>query len=133
MAEAPVDKKVRQRLWLFLVACAVVAVFLAFVPYMRERVYVWRLSSGDADVRASAARALGHMRAISAIPDLLRCMTDNDTQVRAEALGALARIGEPALPHLFRALASGEPADRLLTRAYSMDGFIGSTEVWNAR
>ena len=107
------DRQARRRLFLVILACAVVAVTLAFVPYVRETVYIGRLSSEDSDTRCSALRMLGEMRSVRAVADVVRCATkDADMEVRVTAGWALADIGEPALPRLLHTLESGGPDDR---------------------
>ena len=61
----------------------------------------------DADVRSSAADRLGMLKAVEAVPALAAALRDKDSTVRAEAAGALLRIGEAgkeAMPALREAL-----------------------------
>lgn len=61
----------------------------------------------DAEVRSNAADRLGMLKAVEAVPALAAALRDKDSGVRAEAAGALLRIGEPgkeAMPALREAL-----------------------------
>ena len=61
----------------------------------------------DAEVRSNAADRLGMLKAVEAVPALAAALRDKDSNVRAEAAGALLRIGEPgkeAMPALREAL-----------------------------
>lgn len=62
-----------------------------------KRILVEALLDGDSDVRTDAARALGHVRAESAIESLLANIEgDPEGDVRVAAVKALAEIGLPA-------------------------------------
>lgn len=59
--------------------------------------------------------APGEHGAPSAVPVLLRCLTDDDRSIRAAALSALARIGDPATaPALAAAIDRDRPSDEQL-------------------
>ncbi len=73
------------------------------------------LESGDAGVRAGAARALGSMgpAAKAAIPALRTNLGHNEGFVRREIVEALGQIGPAAVGPLVEALAWNEPAQRV--------------------
>jgi HEAT repeat protein len=74
---------------------------------------VQALASRDAARRLAGARGLGRLRAVGALPDLLRAIKDRDSDVQAAAGGALAEIGAPALDGLLEVLAAGDVTSRL--------------------
>ena len=67
----------------------------------------------DADERSSAAERLGYLGAVEAVPALSLALRDKDSGVRANAAGALLRMGEPAkaaMPALREALFDSNAA-----------------------
>jgi HEAT repeat protein len=64
------------------------------------------LTSPDVVLRRRAASYLGKMadKAASAVPALVEALADEDAEVRARSGAALARVGEPALAPLLKAL-----------------------------
>lgn len=66
------------------------------------------------DVRQAAALALGDLGDLDALPGLGMLLSDPNPQVALEAAQALARLGQPALPVLVRALTG---ANRTAQRA----------------
>jgi HEAT repeat protein len=72
------------------------------VPYLINALSAHR----PVTVRAFAASTLGRMDCdrTSAVPDLCRCLRDNDPELRQVSSLALARIGAPAVPALHAAL-----------------------------
>ncbi len=69
----------------------------------------------ETDVRVAAIHALGELRAVEAVPALIRALGDGDGMVSSTAADSLARIGEGALPGLATALLEGE--ERVRVRA----------------
>jgi HEAT repeat protein len=67
---------------------------------------VRRLQSQEADVRISAADALGQIgpEAKEAVPALIAALKDQEVDVRSSAAYALGRIGPDAVPALIAAL-----------------------------
>jgi hypothetical protein len=66
-----------------------------------ENWYLWRLSSGKADVRRTAAEALGNLHSAKAAPDLFTIsLRDPEEPVREAATEALVNIGAGAVPAL---------------------------------
>ena len=66
----------------------------ALLELGREGIPVWRelLRDPDAEVRWRAAEALGDLRAVEAVPDLLRALRDSDGDVARRAADALADL-----------------------------------------
>ena len=62
------------------------------------------LKDGDADVRASAAWALGEIGDASAVEKLIKALGDASRFVVESAKEALLKIGISAVPHLIKAL-----------------------------
>src|SRR5574337_752459 len=62
------------------------------------------LRSGDWIVRMHAAKALGRVRNADAVEPLIPLLQDKVKAVRPEAAGALAVIGDAAIPSLLKAL-----------------------------
>jgi hypothetical protein len=54
-----------------------------------------RLIAGDMDLRAAAARSLGHLQAIECATSLIAALRDESWQVRAQAARALGRMRAP--------------------------------------
>jgi CRP/FNR family cyclic AMP-dependent transcriptional regulator len=65
-----------------------------------------QLTDPDAGVRASVIHALGELRADSAIPLFDAALSDQDMEVRLQALMALDRIGQQPAPDLLNKLVS---------------------------
>jgi len=61
---------------------------------------VGALSASHAGLRHQAARALSALHAEGSLGALSTCATDDDPEVRAAALGALARLGSEVEPLL---------------------------------
>lgn len=53
-------------------------------------------------LRAASADALGDARAVEAIPNLIKCLSDHDSDVRESAADALSQIGPEAVPALLQ-------------------------------
>lgn len=72
------------------------------------------LRDPDADVRAAAAQAAGHLGpvALRLIPALAACLADLDPEPRLHAALALAQLGEPGRAALRTARGRGERAAR---------------------
>jgi len=62
-----------------------------------------RLLAGDLDLRAAAARALGHMEAIGCATSLIAALRDESWQVRSQAARALGRMRAPLAVHALAA------------------------------
>ena len=62
------------------------------------------LKNNSAQVRMHAAKLLGNLRAEIAVPDLIRLLADQNSYVKDTAIGALNRIGEPAVAPLLEVL-----------------------------
>jgi HEAT repeat protein len=77
------------------------------------------LAVRDFHARAAAARALGKLRAVEAIPSLLESVDSGPQDVmRAWAIDALGRIGsDEAVPRLLEALTSSHPGLRATAAA----------------
>jgi hypothetical protein len=69
-----------------------------------------RLTEGDLELRAAAARALGQLQAIECATTLMAALKDEAWQVRAQAARALGRVGAP--------LATDVLAARLTDRSW---------------
>src|SRR5690349_15987949 len=71
--------------------------------------WVKQLSAPQPDARKEAAESLARFgpAAEPAIPDLLKALKDSEYPVFRAAARALTAIGKPAIPHLIRALGSG--------------------------
>lgn len=68
------------------------------------------LRSNDADVRAEAAEALGHLGDTRALRPLRGLLVDSDGEVRAHAAVAMIRVGdEVLLPEVVKALRHLDP------------------------
>ena len=76
------------------------------------------LADADSEIRAQAAKVLGHARASSAASSLLPLVQDDAARVRAQAAIALGRIGHPAaLPAVAAMLAADGERDLFLRSA----------------
>ena len=64
------------------------------------------LRDGDADVRASAAWALGEIGDASAVETLIKALNDEDSGVREKAVAALGKMGKDAFEPLVQALSA---------------------------
>ncbi|MGP0067764.1 MAG: HEAT repeat domain-containing protein [Isosphaeraceae bacterium] len=73
------------------------------------------LRYGVSETRSAAAQALGAIGHPDACPQLRDALGDEMPVVRAEAHKALVRIGEPALPILFKAIEHGNDDGDLTT------------------
>jgi len=62
-----------------------------------------RLTAGDMDLRAAAARSLGLMQAIECATSLIAALRDDSWQVRAQASRALGRMRAPIAVHALAA------------------------------
>ena len=62
------------------------------------------LKSNSAQVRMHAAKLLGSLQTETAVPDLVRLLADPNSYVKDTAIGALNRIGEPAVAPLLEVL-----------------------------
>lgn len=62
-----------------------------------------RLTAGDIDLRAAAARSLGLMQAIECATSLIAALRDDSWQVRAQAARALGRMRAPIAVHALAA------------------------------
>src|SRR5262249_45902178 len=62
-----------------------------------------RLTAGDMDLRAAAARSLGLMQAIECATSLIAALRDDSWQVRAQAARALGRTRAPLAIHALAA------------------------------
>ena len=65
------------------------------------------LRNNSAQVRMHAAKLLGNIQAETAIPDLVRLLSDPNSYVKDTAIDALNRIGEPAVAPLLEVLDTG--------------------------
>ncbi len=75
----------------------------------------------EPQVRASAAAALGRIKAGESVATLMRALRDPDWRVRRQAAAALADIGAPAIPSLVSALAAPEES----VQAMAVDALRG--------
>lgn len=89
------------------------------------------IRSGDASVRLYAARSLGNVGNPDAIGALVSLFSDADSSVVAEAVSALGRLGEPALPKLLEQLES-ERVEVRLNAARAL-GIVGAPAVGPVR
>ncbi len=70
------------------------------------------LSSPSIETRRYAAEILGDIGDISAVPSLLRLLSDTQSGVRDAAAWALGNLGHPAIPFLLKALAKAGGGER---------------------
>jgi len=75
-----------------------------FIPGLHDR---------SAEVRESAAMALGHHPDPSAIHELILALNDDDRMVASLAGHALSTIGNDAVPELIFVMENGSPAARI--------------------
>ncbi|MGZ4901842.1 MAG: HEAT repeat domain-containing protein [Halobacteriota archaeon] len=88
------------------------------------RAFQIALTDDDWFVRASAAKALGQIKAHTAVNSLIDCLSDKDWFVRERAAEALGKIGEPAIEPLIAALKDRNGFVR--ERAAEILGAIGN-------
>jgi phycocyanobilin lyase subunit alpha len=70
---------------------------------------------GGYPLRRSAARALGKLADLQAVPALIECLNCNDFYVREAAVQSLEMLGDPAcIPHLTQILAKSVQEGKLL-------------------
>lgn len=74
----------------------------------------------DKEVQATAAQALGQLGATQAIKALYNALNDRHTSIHAEAALALARIGQPALKKLLKAVKNHKKSYRQRRRSAAM-------------
>ena len=89
------------------------------------RAFADRLDDGDVQVRFQALLGLSRAGEASelAIPELLRCLSDRDDQVRYRAADALGKIGPKALPDILKAWENSNSTAQLhLLQAVSTMG-----------
>ena len=71
------------------------------------------LRDSNPDIRAGAAKQLGKLRAVSAVPELIQTLDDEIWMVRILAVNALGLIGlpasAPAIPKLETLLSDSQP------------------------
>ena len=72
------------------------------------------LQEGGDELRKEAARVLGDIKDLRAVPFLVKALGDPDEKVRGRAANALEKIGEPAVEALQAALSSDDPNIRAL-------------------
>ncbi len=78
-------------------------------------------------VRRAAAKTLTIIADITAVPDLIHALlNDEDTVVKGSSVGALARMGETAVPRLLDILASPELPESTKGHAAWALAFIGA-------
>ncbi len=85
-------------------------------PILRERWLLHQLGSASYLDRKEACEALGKVGTARAVPILFeRFAKEGQTASRGCEIywNAILSIGEPAVPHLVKALASGEPGSRI--------------------
>lgn len=90
-------------------------------------VLVVALSDGDAEVRAHAAEALGHIGepdADAAVEALEGAAADVDAEVRLAAVSALGQLPEAAAGALERLAAAGDPVVAQVARAFRARGAV---------
>jgi HEAT repeat protein len=58
------------------------------------------LRDGSEVIQEAAARVLGRLKSVDAVPSLIRALEQSSKKVRDAARQALVSIGEPAIPHL---------------------------------
>jgi hypothetical protein len=73
---------------------------------------IWALRDGFAEVRSSAAIALGKIKDLRAVDSLVTALKDNQYQVSGAAGDALISIGPPAAPSLIAAMKSDDSEAR---------------------
>lgn len=67
-----------------------------------------RTPDGGYPLRRNAARALGKLGDVQAVPHLIECLRCKDFYVRETAAEALGKLGDPvAIPHLIELMADG--------------------------
>ena len=78
-------------------------------------------------VRRAAAKTLTLIADASTVPNLLQALlTDEDTVVKGSSVGAMARIGEPAVQALLEILAAPERPESMKGHAAWALAFMGS-------
>jgi HEAT repeat protein len=85
----------------------------------------------DPDHRVAAARYLGELKAVAAVPELMRLLDAGDPDVRTAAAQALGRIGpKDAVPRLIEVAAHDTAGP---TRSYAIGalGLIGDPRAKN--
>ncbi|MBT4821593.1 MAG: hypothetical protein HON70_38145, partial [Lentisphaerae bacterium] len=87
------------------------------------------LPAGSASVRVSLVRLLGNCPKAECVPLLLATLRDADRQVRAEALGMLAKAGEPSSYAPVVEFLAGEPDRKVRTKATAALSRLGDTGV----
>jgi phycocyanobilin lyase subunit alpha len=74
-----------------------------------------RTPEGGYPLRRSAARALGKLADLQAVPVLIECLNCTDFYVREAAIQSLEMLGDPAcVPHLTQILAKSVQEEKLL-------------------
>lgn len=74
-----------------------------------------RTPEGGYPLRRNAARALGKLSDLRAVPALIECLDCSDFYVREAAAQSLETLGDPScIPHLTQILAASIHADKLL-------------------
>ena len=88
------------------------------------------LSGEELNVRVEAAKALGQLRQLEVVPDLINAMGDVDLLVRQAAAESLVEVGEEAVPALVATLKGS--GGRLTPHALWALGEIGSRNAVDA-
>ncbi|HXF86434.1 MAG TPA: HEAT repeat domain-containing protein [Anaerolineales bacterium] len=88
---------------------------LAQMPHASQRTerLILFLSDPAPEVRQCAALGLGLGADESAIPPLIRALSDEDTMVCSLAANALVKIGSAAVPSLIETVKGGAPSARI--------------------
>ncbi len=93
------------------------------------------LRNNSAQVRMHAAKLLGRIQAETAVPDLIRLLSDQNASVKATAIDALNRIGAPATAPLLEVLKTKArnlipDEDTGFTAAYQYIASAYIDELW---
>ena len=91
------------------------------------------LDSHSPIVRENSARALGRLRAATAVPSLVRLLNDPTATLREEVVEALAAIGTAAVPSLITVITQSTTATREdLAQRLGIDARLEATRALSA-
>jgi HEAT repeat protein len=86
-------------------------------------------SEPDPELRRVMAIALGELRALDAVPELIRCLHGDDDELAARAAHALGKIGDPRSAGDLAALVTGARAWIVRTAACGACGEMAAPEA----